>query len=98
MPRFAVVSSKDLFDKMKNPIMCMSAKRGCQICDECEHWKKFAKKNKLMSPDEIIQNMTCKPQVTTERIEILSRMFNVNLKIRNITEQNNEDKKKLQSL
>ena len=98
MPRYAIVSSKDLFDKVKNPILCLSARRGCQICDECEQWKKFAKKNPLMSPDEIIENMNCNPQVANERIEALSKIFNNSLKIRNITEQIDKDKQKLRDL
>lgn len=63
-----IVSSKEVFDKKKNPTLCLSALRGTDQCHLCD---KIAKEIIGTPIDLILKNLQCKPHITKENKTIL---------------------------
>lgn len=65
----AIVRSKDLFDKNKNPTLCLSALRGTGECHLCE---KIIKELPSTPLKELIKKLKCKPHFDIENASMLT--------------------------
>ena len=61
-----VVSSSELFDKEKNPTLCLSPTRVFNDCHLCQIFRR----NWIKEREE---KLKCKPQLKPEKIELLKR-------------------------
>ncbi len=59
----AIVNSKDLFDRKKNPRLCLSALRATGQCQKCQIFKNFDHQGKKLK--ELVK-MDCKPKISKE--------------------------------
>ena len=66
--KVAIVNSKDLFDKTKNPTKCLSALRACEDCQQCDI---LIKKMNDFPLDEALKVLKCIPRITNENMKIL---------------------------
>ena len=66
--KIAVVNSKELFDKNKNPTLCLSALRGTGECHLCE---KISKQITHTPLKEVIKTLKCKPVFDIENAAML---------------------------
>ncbi len=62
-----VVSSSDLFDKEKNPTLCLSAIRMFNNCHKCRIFRTAWFKRRE-------GKLKCKPQTKPEKIELLKKI------------------------
>jgi len=66
--KVAIVNSKDLFDKTKNPTGCLSALRACEDCQQCDI---LIKKMNDIPLDDLLKSLKCKPRITDKNMKIL---------------------------
>jgi hypothetical protein len=66
--KVAIVSSKDVFNKTKNPTLCLSALRGLGECHQCDI---LIKKIKDIPLKDLSKELKCKPKISKENMEIL---------------------------
>jgi hypothetical protein len=64
----AVVSSKDLFDRKKNPTLCLSALRGTGQCHRCDKISKVITHTPL---NELLLLLKCKPHISPENMAFM---------------------------
>jgi hypothetical protein len=64
----AIVSSKDVFNKTKNPTLCLSALRGLEECQKCDI---LIKKMKDIPLKDLSKELKCKPRISKENMAIL---------------------------
>jgi len=63
-----VINSKELFDKNKNPTLCLSALRATGQCHLCD---KIVKGMPSTPLKELIKKLKCKPNIGIEEAAIL---------------------------
>jgi hypothetical protein len=66
--KVAIVGSKDVFNKTKNPTLCLSALRGLGECQKCDI---LIKKIKDIPLKDLTKELKCKPRISKENMEIL---------------------------
>ena len=75
MVKVGVISSKEAFDREKNPILCLSPSRVFKSCNECDKFIKALNKagrgNATDPVKSVIATMICKPQISDEKINLL---------------------------
>jgi hypothetical protein len=68
--KVAIVSSKDLFDKTKNPTLCLSALRGTGECHQCDQITKKIVHTPLA---DLLKELKCKPNISDENMILLAK-------------------------
>lgn len=66
--KVAIISSKDVFNKTKNPTLCLSALRGLGECQKCAI---LIKKMKEIPLEDLLKELKCKPKISKENMAIL---------------------------
>lgn len=61
----AIVNSKDVFDKEKNPTLCLSALRYTGGCHKCPLLKRLITR-KGMDLEEAVKTIACDPIITRD--------------------------------
>lgn len=79
--KFAVVNSKELFDKKKNPTLCLSVCRALTNCQNCRIFQKAFSNSRE-------HNLKCDPQLKPEVKKLL-------LKRRRLTKKHVKDAEKI---
>lgn len=68
--KVAIVNSKDVFNKSKNPTLCLSALRGTGECHQCDKIAKVITTTPLV---DLLKELKCKPNISDENMEHLKR-------------------------
>lgn len=78
--KFVTVSSKELFDKKKNPTLCLSVLRALGLCHQCEKYKNMFSQNKE-------HNLKCNPQLKPDIKRLLHKRRRLTKKHLKVTEE-----------
>lgn len=75
--KVAIVSSKDLFDKTKNPTLCLSALRSTGECHQCDKIAKVITNTPLK---DLLKELKCKPNISDDAMEHLKDLDDLLMK------------------
>ena len=87
--KYAIVGVRELFDKKKNPTLCLAVNRALKDCHKCRIFQKAFSNNRE-------HNLKCNPQLKPEIKKLLYKRRRLTKKHLKITEKIRQEIKQLE--